>query len=291
MSGAVPKGAPSGSVDDNDDGAPFGAINNQNPGDALAVTLESLAKLNEEPVVIRLVNVPLERMSVQSYTLDLDSGIVTFTHPVGWLLTEGGETKLEKGGVAAPEMGVLRTDSRVRLTFAYEDSALAREGAIALGAALPSDLKGQGAVRYHYHALYLREATKPGVSPVKPLTVNLVDPDLKEDARYPQLVTDDTLRLVFPLEEESNLADLDRRSREIAQSLLNGDQEVSGEDGEAYRLLPMDPSSVIGRVSWEGDATGCRTSWTIGISKAAKAKTLAARIAAEAQPKAIGGRQ
>lgn len=256
------------------------------PGQPLAVTLAALAKLNEDPVVTRFVNAPLG--PVKGYDLDHDAGVVTFTHPVGHLRFQG---------IEAPEMGELKTApftgsaGKVQITFAYEDSALAREGAIALGATLPPDAKGQGAVRYHYHALYLREATRPGASPVKPLTTNLVDPDLKEDARYPQLVEDGTLRLVFPLEEESNLADLDRRSREIAQSLLNGDQEVSGEDGEAYALLPMDPSSVIGRVSWEGDADGCRTMWTIGISKAAKAKTLAARIAAEAQPKAIGGRQ
>lgn len=256
------------------------------PGQPLAVTLAALAKLNEDPVVTRFVNAPLG--PVRGYDLDPDAGVVTFTNPVGHLRFQG---------VEAPEMGELKaapftgSAGKVQITFAYEDGPLPREGAIALGAALPPDVKGQGAVRYHYHALYLREATKPGVSPVKPLTVNLVDPDLKEDARYPQLVADDTLRLVFPLEEDSNLADLNRRSREIAQALLNGDQEVSGEDGEAHRLLPMDPSSVIGRVSWEGDKDGCHTSWTIGISKPAQAKKLALRIAAEAQPKAIGGRQ
>lgn len=247
------------------------------PGQSLSVTLAALAKLNEEPVVVQFFNRPIGPIA-GGFSIDPDAGIVTFTHPVG---------HLENPGIEAPEMGVMRPNPHVRFTFAYEDGPLPREGAIALGARLPPDAKGQGAARYHYHALFAR--TKDGK--VQQITADLVDPDLGEEARYPLVVKDETLRLVYPLEGASNRADLDRRAREIAEALLNGDQEVSGEDGEAYALLPMDPSSVIGRVSWEGDADGCRTSWTIGISKAAKAKTLAARIAAEAQPKATGGRQ
>lgn len=233
------------------------------PPQVAGVSLAAIKSLAGKRRQIRFVNRPLARLDGQ---VDGRRGIVKFSAPVGHLVSTD---------IRAKSQGTLRFPPRVRITFAYEDSAKAREALAALGLLGDLPQPGRGAAESMYLYTYLAARGKDGK--VEHLNPNLVDPP-NVATLYPQTVLDDTFRLFVTLDGRSNKAALDGRAKEIAEQLLLGPDDVAGEDGVAEALLDIHPSSVISRVRWEMGPGVAKTSWSIENVGAAKA-TLAARIA------------
>lgn len=261
-----------------DGGSPAGAASSPSSGKPAigGITLESLAKSALDDAQVAFYRNVFRRMGEHDYQIDHERGLVIFNRPVGHLENEVIPTA-EVGKIAAKT-------PRVRITFAYEDSAAAREAIIALGndpkkigasvgeAAdqLPSPEGGQGELRYRFHALY--DWDRDGRRIVAK-TSRLVDSEGAQDLdefRFPLVVHDEKLHLFVTIRGGSNQAELEAQALEIARAKLDVPQEIAGEDGEAYAFVPIEPSSVIDRVEWEGGDGVCVTRWSVGNVAARK---------------------
>ena len=216
-------------------------------------------------------NRPLQAVRAE---IDAKLGLVHFADPVG---------TLESTALLTKAQGALHYPPRVAITFAYEDSPDARtalaqldaeSGGSQLGGArgLPASVRGQGEVQYRYS--YLAARGTDGT--IKFLNPNLVDPPSAE-ALFPLVVEDESFRLFVTIDGKSNKDALDRRAAEIAKKLLDGADDVGGEEGEAVGFFDVTASSVISRVRWEAGPGVVKTCWSVANAAAAKV-TIAGRV-------------
>ena len=269
-------------------------------------TIDSLKADSHDPSVTFWRNITRARMPSGSYSLNREAGVLTFrgVH-IGRLVRAGIREALQLDAIA------LEPPPRVRVTFAYEDSADARAALQALGAdpaktggtivgtgadQLPDPALGQRESMYHYHALFSTTTSSDDEGSVTKTTQltkpSLVDPSSVETLdlyRYPLIVRDDTMRLAVTIDKRSNRNELDHRAEEVAAAILAPSQTIDGEDGEALGFYPILPSSVISTVMWEGGPGTCRTRWTIDNAAAAKAIMTGAKIVRAVAARPEGG--
>lgn len=280
-------------------------------GNFTVATLKALQRDSHDPIVTFARNVARQRV-FGGYEIDEKAGLIRFDSPVGHRARTG--TFIARvGHDDVPELDaiLLEPAPRVRVTFAYEDSAAARAALRALGSdpqntggavvgdgidQLPPPETGQMESMYHYHALYDRAGDEQGNKPNEKTGPGLRDSlaargdGALDNFRFPLVVRDDSMQLAVTIDRRSNRAELDKRAKDIATAIMAPKQAINGEDGEAHGVYPILPSSVISTVQWEGGPDGtCRTRWTIDNALAAKALLTGAKIARVVAARPEGG--
>jgi len=243
--------------------------------------LRDLAKIARRDFPVAFKNV--DYAPRDDFKIDYKMGIVRFTKPVGMLVVDDTLKAAEMGKI---DVGYIR----VRITFAYNDSAAAADSLrqvyrIQMGKGVPDggaaralagSIRGPKEATYNFTALYGKPGQGEGSDP-KILNPGLVEPDADKRG-FPATVHEDSLRLFVSLADVDNRPALDRRAKEIARPLLFADRERWGEEGEAAALVPILPSSRISRVEWTGGPDGVMTKWSIENVAASK-RNLGAKLA------------
>lgn len=221
------------------------------------ISVSSFLILADERRRTRYINRPIGPAKAE---VVFKTGLVKMDRPVGHLVDVS---------IDAMEKGQLIYPPRARITFAYRDSAAAREAVAALGelgTLLPA-ARGRAEVDYYYS--YLAGRGRDGqVIHLNSGDATPVAPALS----FPQLIRDDSFSLQVTINGDSNRAELDLRAKEIAGQLLLGPESKIGEDGEAFAFLDIHPSAVIQRVEWEAGPGVARTTWTIANAATTRKK-------------------